>query len=102
MLGQFGEDYGSIGFGLNVDLASQKVKPAPDPVPEILVFAQHLARVPAGVHYRKGLEEQGILWGEQCFFDTLEETLEYAKKKRIPKVHVIGEEIESMRQLELP
>ena len=92
LLGQFGEDYGSIGFGLNVDLASQKVKPAPDPVPEILVFAQHLAHVPASVHYRKGLEEQGIL-SENSVFDTLEETLEYAKKKRIPKVHVIGEEI---------
>ena len=92
LLGQFGEDYGSIGFGINVDLASQTVSPAPESVPEILVFAQNLAHVPASVHYRKQLEEQGIL-SENSVFDTLEETLEYAREKGIPQVHVIGEEI---------
>ena len=50
--GCLGRD-GSIGFGINVDLASQTVEPAPEQVPEILVFAQGLSHVPASVHYRE-------------------------------------------------
>ena len=38
------------------------------------------------------MEEQGIL-SENSVLDTLEETLEYAREKGIPQVHVIGEEI---------
>ena len=92
LLGQFGEEHGSIGFGINVDLASQTVEPAPEQVPEILVFAQGLSHVPASVHYREQLEAQGIL-SENSVFDTLEETLEYAKERGIHQVHLVGEEI---------
>lgn len=92
LLGQFGEEHGSIGFGINVDLASQTVEPAPEQMPEILVFAQGLSHVPASVHYREQLEAQGIL-SENSVFDTLEETLEYAKERGIHQVHLVGEEI---------
>ncbi len=92
LLGQFGEEHGSIGFGINVDLASQTVEPAPEQVPEILVFAQGLSHVPASVHYREQLEAQGIL-SENSVFDTLKETLEYAKERGIHQVHLVGEEI---------
>lgn len=92
LLGQFGEDHCSIGFGVNVDLASQMVDPEPEQVPEILVFAKNLTYITSSVHYRQQLEAQGIL-AENSVFDSVEETLEYAKKRGIPKVHLVGEEI---------
>lgn len=92
LLGQFGENQGSIGFGINVDLASQMVKTEPEKVPEILVFAKDIQAIPNSVHYRKALEKQGKTV-ENSVFDTLEETLSYARKKGILKVHLVGEEI---------
>lgn len=46
------------------------------------------------------MEEQGIL-SENSVFDTLEETLEYAREKGIPQVHVIGEKSENMRPIRI-
>lgn len=92
LLGQFGENHGSIGFGINVDLASQMVHPEPEKIPEILIFARDISAVPDSVRYRKTLEEQGKT-AENSVFDTLEETLAYARKKGILTVHLVGEEI---------
>ena len=93
LLGQFGEDHCAIGFGFNVDLASQGKEPVPEPVPKILVFTRDLKYIPASVRYRKELEEKGIMT-ENSVFDTLEETLEYARKRGILRVHLVGEKIE--------
>ena len=93
LLGQFGEDYCAIGFGFNVDLASQGKEPEPEPVPKILVYTQDLKYIPASVQYRKELEKKGIM-AENSVFDTLEETLEYARKRGILRVHLVGEKIE--------
>lgn len=92
LLAQFGEDHVSIGFGINVDLASQMVNPEPEQIPEILVFAKEMCHISQSVHYREDLEAQGIL-AENSVFDTFEETVDYAKKRGIPKVHLVGEEI---------
>lgn len=92
LLGQFGDEQCSIGFGINVDLASQMVDPEPEKVPEVLVFAKDINYIPAGVHYREKLEAQGIL-AENSVFDTLEETVDYARERGIPQVHLIGEEV---------
>ena len=93
LLSQFGEDHCAIGFGFNVDLASQVKEPEPEPVPKILVFTRDLKHIPASVQYRKELEEKGIMT-ENSVFDTLEETLEYARKRGILRVHLVGEKIE--------
>ena len=93
LLGQFGEDYCAIGFGFNVDLASQGKEPEPESVPKILVYTQDLKYIPASVQYRKELEKKGIM-AENSVFDTLEETLEYARKRGILRVHLVGEKIE--------
>ena len=71
---------------------SQMVKTEPEKVPEILVFAKDIQAIPNSVHYRKALEKQGKTV-ENSVFDTLEETLSYARKKGILKVHLVGEEI---------
>ena len=61
-------------------------------IPEILIFARDISAVPDSVRYRKTLEEQGKT-AENSVFDTLEETLAYARKKGILTVHLVGEEI---------
>lgn len=92
LLGQFGEEHGSIGFGINVDLASQMAEPEQEMIPEILVFAEELKHISDSVHYRERLEAQGIL-AENGVFDTLEETMDYAKQRGIPHVHLVGEKV---------
>lgn len=92
LLKEFGEDQCSIGFGINVDMASQKVKPMPESVPEVLVFAPDMQYMAKAVCHRRELESQGILT-ENCVFDTMEEAFDYAKMRGIPKVHLVGEDI---------
>ena len=92
LLKEFGEDQCSIGFGINVDMASQKVKPMPESIPEVLVFAPDMQYMAKAVRHRRELESQGILT-ENCVFDTMEEAFDYAKMRGIPKVHLVGEDI---------
>ena len=92
LLKEFGEDQCSIGFGINVDMASQKVKPMPESIPEVLVFAPDMQYMAKAVCHRRELESQGILT-ENCVFDTMEEAFDYAKMRGIPKVHLVGEDI---------
>ena len=92
LLKEFGEDQCSIGFGINVDMASQKVKPMPESIPEVLVFAPDMQYMAKAVCHRRELERQGILT-ENCVFDTMEEAFDYAKMRGIPKVHLVGEDI---------
>ena len=92
LLKEFGEDQCSIGFGINVDMASQKLKPMPESIPEVLVFAPDMQYMAKAVCHRRELESQGILT-ENCVFDTMEEAFDYAKMRGIPKVHLVGEDI---------
>ena len=92
LLKEFGEDQCSIGFGINVDMASQKVKPMPESIPEVLVFAPDMQYMAKAVCHRRELESQGILT-ENCVFHTMEEAFAYAKMRGIPKVHLVGEDI---------
>ena len=92
LLKEFGEDQCSIGFGINVDMESQKVKPMPESIPEVLVFAPDMQYMAKAVCHRRELESQGILT-ENCVFDTMEEAFDYAKMRGIPKVHLVGEDI---------
>ena len=81
-----------MGFCINVDLASQKVQPMPEAIPEILVFAPDMKFLSKAVHHCRTLEDQGVLT-ENCVFDTMEEAFDYAKMRGIPKVHLVGEDI---------
>ena len=92
LLHDFGVEECSVGFGINVDLASQKVKAVEENIPEVLVFAPDTKFLAKAVHHRRELEDQGMLT-ENCVFDTMEEAFDYAKMRGIPKVHLVGEDI---------
>ena len=81
-----------VSFGINVDLASQKVKTVEENIPEVLVFAPDTKFLAKAVHHRRELEDQGMLT-ENCVFDTMEEAFDYAKMRGIPKVHLVGDDI---------
>ena len=89
LLHDFGVEECSVGFGINVDLASQKVKTVEENIPEVLVFAPDTKFLAKAVHHRR---EQGMLT-ENCVFDTMEEAFDYAKMRGIPKVHLVGDDI---------
>lgn len=92
LLYDFGVEECSVGFGINVDLASQKVKTVEENIPEVLVFAPDTKFLAKAVHHRRELEDQGMLT-ENCVFDTMEEAFDYAKMRGIPKVHLVGDDI---------
>lgn len=92
LLHDFGVEECSVGFGINVDLASQKVKTVEGNIPEVLVFAPDTKFLAKAVHHRRELEDQGMLT-ENCVFDTMEEAFDYAKMRGIPKVHLVGDDI---------
>lgn len=92
LLHDFGVEECSVGFGINVDLASQKVKTVEENIPEVLVFAPDKKFLAKAVHHRRELEDQGMLT-ENCVFDTMEEAFDYAKMRGIPKVHLVGDDI---------
>lgn len=92
LLHDFGVEECSVGFGINVDLASQKVKTVEENIPEVLVFAPDTKFLAKAVHHRRELEDQGMLT-ENCVFDTMEEAFDYAKMRGIPKVHLVGADI---------
>lgn len=92
LLHDFGVEECSVGFGINVDLASQKVKTVEENIPEVLVFAPDTKFLAKVVHHRRELEDQGMLT-ENCVFDTMEEAFDYAKMRGIPKVHLVGDDI---------
>lgn len=92
LLHDFGVEECSVGFGINVDLASQKVKTVEENIPEVLVFAPDTKFLAKAVHHRRELEDQGMLT-ENCVFDTMEEAFDYTKMRGIPKVHLVGDDI---------
>lgn len=92
LLHDFGVEECSVGFGIDVDLASQKVKTVEENIPEVLVFASDTKFLAKAVHHRRELEDQGMLT-ENCVFDTMEEAFDYAKMRGIPKVHLVGDDI---------
>ena len=92
LLHDFGVEECSVGFGINVDLASQKVKTVEENIPEVLVFAPDTKFLAKAVHHRRELEDLGMLT-ENCVFDTMEEAFDYAKMRGIPKVHLVGDDI---------
>ena len=92
LLHDFGVEECSVGFGINVDLASQKVKTVEENIPEVLVFAPDTKFLAKAVHHRRELEDQGMLT-ENCVFDTMEEAFDYAKMRGIQKVHLVGDDI---------
>ena len=100
LLGDFGEDSPSVGFGINVDLASRKIKEVSSDKTRILVFAENTDYAAKASAYRKELNRQGII-ASNSVLGTREEVIDYAKASGIPQVHMVGEEIKIWRAEEL-
>lgn len=94
---EFGQDWGAVGFGLNVDsavnalLSHQRYRPRPS---EVLVYAQPDYEM-AALEYVERLAAGGIS-SEYSLADSREEALAYARDKGIARVDVVGQQIEQI------
>jgi ATP phosphoribosyltransferase regulatory subunit len=97
LLKEFGKDLGAIGFAVNIDSAvkallntkSHQISPV-----EVLVFAQPENQMKA-LEYIQRLAEVKIVT-EYSLFDTIEETLDYAKEKGIHRIDMVGDEVKTI------
>ena len=98
LLKEFGEDLGAIGFAVNVDSAvkallntkSHTVAPT-----EVLVFAKPENQIKA-LEYIQRLAEVKIVT-EYSLFDTVEQTLSYAREKGISRIDVVEDQVKTIQ-----
>ncbi len=86
----------STGFGINIDLLAQKrllEEPVSRPCSQLLVYAQPDYQVKA-LQYAQKLRRSGLCC-ETALFDSVEEALGYACSRGIPRLDIVGQEIES-------
>ena len=86
----------STGFGINLDLVVQKrlaEHPVSRPCCQLLVYAQPEYRL-KGLQYAQQ-QRRGGLNCETALCDSLEQALDYARKRGIPRLDIVGEQIES-------
>lgn len=98
LISEFGYDQPATGFGINVNAcAALLLKNGSAPktkVSDVLVFSQ-MEYVMEAISYANSLSKKGLVV-ENSVFETLDETKEYALKKGIPKVVLVGERIENI------
>lgn len=98
LIGEFGRDVNAVGFGVNVDaVANYMRKKGASPeikIPDAVVFGKKDYVVEA-IAYAKKLCDKGMIV-ENGLFDTLEETVLYAKEKGINKIIVVDNEIKEV------
>lgn len=98
LIGEFGRDVNAVGFGVNVDAVSNYMrKKGVSPkakAPDAVVFGKKGFVVEA-IAYAQKLSDEGKIV-ENGLFDTLEETVSYAKEKGIGRVIVVDEEIKEV------
>ncbi len=92
---EFGRDMESTGFGIETgDLAAVMLarnEIDEEKMPQIVVFSEK-EYIMKALEYSKALRQNGT-YCENSTFDTLEETMEYAKSKNILKIHVVEENV---------
>ena len=93
LVGEFGEEQPAVGFGVNVDLISQKLPEFTETPPQVLVFAKEERFLPDAARHFQELTEQGVQ-AENGVFDQLSEAAEYGRRAGIPKLHIVGETVE--------
>ena len=98
LIGEFGRDVNAVGFGVNVDaVANYMRKKGASPevkTPDAVVFGKKGFVVEA-IAYAQKLCDDGMTV-ENGLFDTLEETVSYAKTRGIKKVIVVDNEIKEV------
>ncbi len=98
LLKEFGSDLGAIGFAVNVDSAVKALlstKQHQITSAEILVFADQNYQVKALEHIAKLAELK--ITTEYSLFETMEDTLQYAKNKGIHRIDIVEEQIKTIQ-----
>ncbi len=92
---EFGRDMESTGFGIETgDLATvmlSRNEIDEEKLPEIVVFSEK-EYIMKALEYSKSLRQNGT-YCENSTFDTLDETKEYAKAKKISKIHIVNDDV---------
>ena len=90
LCGKFGDPMPAVGFSIDLDAVADlnAALAGPSPV-EALVYGEPGFEM-QGQKLVSSLAGQGVLC-ESSLFETEAETLEYAKKRNIPTVYVVGE-----------
>ena len=92
LLGQFGENQGSIGFGINVDLASQMVKTEPEKVRKSWFLPKIYRQYQIVYIIEKLWRHRGKQLKTACLI-RWRKHFPMPEKKGFSKVHLVGEEI---------
>ncbi len=98
LLKEFGSDLGAIGFAVNVDSAVKALlstKQHQIASAEILVFSDQNYQVKALEHIAKLAELK--ITTEYSLFETMEDTLQYAKNKGIHRIDIVEEQIKTIQ-----
>ncbi len=98
LLKEFGSDLGAIGFAVNVDSAVKALlstKQHQITSAEILVFSDQNYQVKALEHIAKLAELK--ITTEYSLFETMEDTLQYAKNKGIHRIDIVEEQIKTIQ-----
>lgn len=96
LCGKFGAPMPAVGFALDLDAAASLLAPSlekTDP-PGLLIFGE-----PGFETEAQKLAVKVVSEGKRCecsMFDSVEETLEYARKMGIPKVLLVGEAVKEV------
>ncbi|WP_028505595.1 ATP phosphoribosyltransferase regulatory subunit [Ruminococcus sp. FC2018] len=102
LVGEFGRECNAVGFGVNVDSAAKHMmicgKSKKAETSQVLVFGKAGHEVDA-MRYVLDLLKKGIQ-AENSLFDSSEESEDYARRKGIKKLAVIGDEITVISLLE--
>jgi ATP phosphoribosyltransferase regulatory subunit len=90
LCGKFGDPMPAVGFSIDLDAVADLNAALAGPAPvEALVYGEPGFEM-QGQKLVSSLAGQGVLC-ESSLFETEAETLEYAKKRNIPTVYVVGE-----------
>ena len=90
LCGKFGDPMPAVGFSIDLDAVAELNPALAGPAPvEALVYGEPGFEM-QGQKLVSSLAGQGVLC-ESSLFETEAETLEYAKKRNIPTVYVVGE-----------
>lgn len=97
LISQYGEDVGAVGFALNIDAIARAILIETAPIirpSDALVFSRDGFEM-KGIEHLSSLSKGG-LFAEFSIFDSLEDTICYAKQKGVKRIDVVSETIETI------
>ncbi|WMJ23637.1 ATP phosphoribosyltransferase regulatory subunit [Paludicola sp. MB14-C6] len=96
LLSKFGEDMGAIGFAINIDAvakASINERKPIIPIAKVIVYAEEGYEM-KGIRYLEQISKD--IKCEYSIFETLEETIIYAKERCINRIDIVSDQIKTI------